>query len=293
MKLLELKKSQQERHQRVSKKTGKVYSAGKGSPKPEEEKLEGAAQYVQMYKDDLRKEAKTSVVTKYKGGFSDDVVFNKDFINYIGEGEFVFGYIGASTRTPERDAITEGELRSQGLDGNGIANWLTSGDGRHLMDDVDKTTTPIKFRKRVREYTDKAFEKVLVWNHPDHHGSSDDTQKLSNKVYDYYKEEVLRNEGIRNDFLKQMNKFLEKKTSQVELEESIERVQPWTAWGDKQIRIQLKNGGIIMNPMGHKLTDNDAWKVMRHMREKPEWFEPRNGPYGSFNRAVTQLGKEK
>jgi hypothetical protein len=71
-------------------------------------------------------------------------------------------------------------LREQGLGNEGAAYWLTSGHGRHLMDDVSDNMK--NFKKRVDDYTKNAFVNVTVWSHPDHIGSLDSTLKLNEKI---------------------------------------------------------------------------------------------------------------
>lgn len=120
---------------------------------------------------------KITAPAKYKGGFSDAVWGSHGFQQYA-TGPGVSGYIGSASRTPQFDQILEKLLTAQGLGPNGIASWLTSTDGRHLMDDVDRNTPPAKFKKRAQEYTKDAARKVAVWNHPDHLGSWDSSVKV-------------------------------------------------------------------------------------------------------------------
>jgi hypothetical protein len=116
-----------------------------------------------------------------KGGFSNGVVESNAWRRYVGDGTSVFGYIGASGRTSLLDEMLEHELRNQGLGDEGIATWLTSGDGRHLMDDMPDTIT--KQKNRIKEYTKNAFKDVTVWSHPDHEGTLSSTIKLTEKIF--------------------------------------------------------------------------------------------------------------
>lgn len=328
---LPLEKSKQSQHTRTSS-TGKVFIAGKGMVKQrpltnqemkkyqnlindkdyegakkllaqfqreEEDKLEGAARYVSMYKDDLRERKTTTNVTKWKKGLSDDVVFTEEFIDYTENREHPFGYIGSSNRTPERDKILEDLLRDQGLDGGGIAIWMTSGDGRHLMDDVDKNTTSAQFKKRAKEYTHGAFEDVLLWSHPDADGGHDTKVKIGQKVYDYYKEKVMKNEGLRNDFIGQVEKFLQNEENNSIKDESKELLNSQIAmveqlhWGDKEIRIALKNGGAIIYPEGYRIKDYDKHSIMRTIQyDKDKEYEGKPSGWGTAIRYL-HLKEEK
>jgi hypothetical protein len=116
----------------------------------------------------------------YKGGLSKDVYESFEFQGYIKRG-MVFGYIGSSNRSESRDRIVEEELRATGLKGEGIASWMTSTDGRHLMDDPPHKLEA--FREYVRKYVGNAFKKVVVWSHPDHTGKYSDTLELHKKIF--------------------------------------------------------------------------------------------------------------
>jgi hypothetical protein len=115
--------------------------------------------------------------SSYQGGFSDEVANSYRFKDYVegyaelsretGKRHKPGGYIGDPDRTPERDKMLEGYLRRQGLGSNGIADWLASTNGRHLMDDVEDDTSESKFRKLCRNCTEHAFLDVMKWNHPD------------------------------------------------------------------------------------------------------------------------------
>ena len=69
-------------------------------------------------------------------------------------------------------------MAKQGLGANGIASWLTSTDGRHLMDDVNRKTPAAKFKRRAMEYTKNAAHNVAVWSHPDHDGSMSGSNRV-------------------------------------------------------------------------------------------------------------------
>lgn len=118
---------------------------------------------------------------KYKGGLSDLVYNSPHFQDYIKSGHAA-GYIGEQTRTKGRDEIVEKALRNQGLNSDGIAFWLTSTSGRHMMDGVTKQTTNEEFEKIVDEYANRAFMQVTVWSHPDHRGSMGDTIRLEGLI---------------------------------------------------------------------------------------------------------------
>ena len=102
----------------------------------------------------------------YRGGFSQAVFQSKTFQDYI--KHLPCGYIGSKARTKLRDATVESLLRKAGLGVEGIVDWLTSRDGRYLMDDVTSKTSLADFEERARDYTATAMEDVTVWNHPDY-----------------------------------------------------------------------------------------------------------------------------
>ncbi len=116
----------------------------------------------------------------YQGGFSDGVFKSRSFQQYIKLG-IVFGYIGASGRTIRKDQFLEKTLGSRGLGNEGIATWLTSKDGRHLMD--WKPQTLKAFKKEARDFTKNAFVNVTVWSHPDHSGMYRSTRDLRDKLH--------------------------------------------------------------------------------------------------------------
>lgn len=119
---------------------------------------------------------------KWQGGFSKAVNDSYPFQEYVKHGNCCFGYIGSYNRTPGRDKALETILRNTGLGDAGIATWLTSTSGRHLMDDVVKTTTLAKFKKRAKDSCLHAFQQVTVWSHPDHEGSFASTEKLKGAI---------------------------------------------------------------------------------------------------------------
>ncbi len=128
------------------------------------------------------------LLKKYKGGFSKEVTESFNFKEYTLEKDghpkkAICGYIGCLERTKKRDKIVEEHLRKQGLGDEGIACWLTSTAGRHLMDNVYRKTSLEMFAKIVFESTKDAFINITVWNHPDHEGSWDSTQKLKQKLF--------------------------------------------------------------------------------------------------------------
>ena len=116
--------------------------------------------------------------TKLTGGFSKEVTETHEFKDYA-NSKYPSGYIGAHNRSTNKDKIVENALRATGLGDHGVAVWLTSGDGRHMMDDIGRTIA--EFKERVNEYTKNAFINVTVWSHPDHRGSllsSDELKRL-------------------------------------------------------------------------------------------------------------------
>ena len=126
---------------------------------------------------------------KFKGGFSDAVFKTDQFQKYAG-GYNVCGYLGSSQRTKERDIYLESFLSQEGLGPNGIAVWLSSGDGRHLMDSVEYTTTQKEFEEQVNNYCSGAFVSVTVWSHPDHTGFLGSSVKLRKLISEKFGSEA-------------------------------------------------------------------------------------------------------
>lgn len=120
------------------------------------------------------------------------IVSHEPFAMRIGRSVVVnnarFGWIAEFCRTLVKDKVLEEELRATGLGDAGIANWLTSSDGRHLSDvieDVPDNDEP-KLRGKIREYVKDAFINVTVWNHPDHNGSLSGSSKLKQTIYEAF-----------------------------------------------------------------------------------------------------------
>jgi cell division septum initiation protein DivIVA len=105
---------------------------------------------------------------KFNGGFSKEITQCRRFIDYAGNSHGPFGYIGASYRTKVKDRIVEKLLIATGLGPDGIVDWLTSTDGRHMMDSVYKDTKVKEFEEIARESTKDAFIRVTLWSHPDY-----------------------------------------------------------------------------------------------------------------------------
>ena len=99
----------------------------------------------------------------------------KDFVAHGGGG-----YVGSSNRTPEIDKALEKALRGTGLKDGGIALWLTSTSGRHMMDDTKNIGAKIK------EAAKSAFKDVAVWAHPDHEGSMASSKELHEKFNKHF-----------------------------------------------------------------------------------------------------------
>jgi len=116
----------------------------------------------------------------YQGGFSDGVAKSDAFRKYVEGNPNVCGWLGQSCRTKARDAILEAALRAQGLKDEGVALWLTSGSGRHLGDNVDRSTTIKAFQENALSYTANAFIDVTIWSHPDHTGMMASTSEIRN-----------------------------------------------------------------------------------------------------------------
>ena len=120
-----------------------------------------------------------------QGGFSDGVwnsIHLRKYLKFAG----VFGWIGNSARTNERDKILENELRKTGLENEGIANWSTSIISRHFADSVENCTDS-EFEKQVLIDAKYAFLHVTIWNHPDFEGTLDSRIQLTNKLIESIK----------------------------------------------------------------------------------------------------------
>ena len=120
-------------------------------------------------------------IFKFQGGFSDNVAWNEKFFNYVQDGH-PCGYIGSSGRSKARDRVVEIALRSTGLGDRGVAVWLTSTSGRHLMDDPPRGSKEA-FVKYVTEYVISAFEDVTIWEHPDHTGNLSSSIALRKRIF--------------------------------------------------------------------------------------------------------------
>jgi len=126
---------------------------------------------------------KTNKQIVKQGGLSKEVWMNRDLQEYIkNHSNCVCGYIGSFERTIIRDKILEKILRSVGLKFSSVVCWITSTDGRHLMDGVGKRTTSSSFEKLCKDWSANAFLKVTVWSHPDHDGSLRSTIEIIEKL---------------------------------------------------------------------------------------------------------------
>lgn len=121
---------------------------------------------------------------KFQGGLSEGVFLSHEFQRYVSQagGKFVAGYLGDSTRSAARDRFVELALRRTGLGDNGVACWLTSTAGRHMMDDVPRGAGSL-FKAHVLKWTKNAFREVTIWSHPDHRGSAADSARLAEKIF--------------------------------------------------------------------------------------------------------------
>jgi hypothetical protein len=126
-------------------------------------------------------------VLNYKGGLSDGVSNSYHFQKYT-KSECVGGYYGSGDRTDKRDQIIEKYLREeQGLGDEGISHWLSSGNSRHFMHNVDYKTTQKEFKELVKEYAGQAFLEVTLWSHPDHTGFLASTNRLREALKNHIK----------------------------------------------------------------------------------------------------------
>lgn len=138
-----------------------------------------------------------------QGGLSDGVAKSQHYREYTSR-EYtsrsdgvpcfpVWGYYGSSSRTNKRDQLIEKYLREeQGLSDEGISHWLSSGRGRHLMDNVDNKTTLKEFKELVQGCAGDAFLRVTIWSHPDHAGTLSSTIALQERLKKAIKNDLLR-----------------------------------------------------------------------------------------------------
>jgi hypothetical protein len=120
----------------------------------------------------------------YLGGFSEFMLTSEYFVQYCGGSMFrPFGYYGSSGRTKWKDAMLERRLISLGLDLQKIVEWLTSGDGRHMMDDGGSIRSAVKFERHMKNYTANALENTTIWQNKAHEGSMRSTFSLRAKLY--------------------------------------------------------------------------------------------------------------
>ena len=104
--------------------------------------------------------AESAAVLAAAGGLPDNIVNTAEFIDYAKSGG-ACGYIGSSGRTSKRDIIVAKVLAGTGMGSNGIACWLSSGDGRYMMDDPPKGHGEA-FIKYVKGYTSNAAKSVAI-----------------------------------------------------------------------------------------------------------------------------------
>jgi len=114
--------------------------------------------------------AATNASPDWLGGFSAEMAEARTAQRYRFSAKFSSGYIGSVDRTKERDRIVEAALRATGLGAEGVAEWLASSSGRHMMDHAYRGIPRAEFEKLVAKYTKHAFIEVTLWSHPDYKG---------------------------------------------------------------------------------------------------------------------------
>jgi hypothetical protein len=110
--------------------------------------------YKIKYDLNLRKGEKPYIAIRKRGGISKEVWETDTVTGYLSRGA-LYGYFGEQ-RTRWKDKIVEAELRKQGLTDEGIAMYLTSTYGRHLMDYGGDEKDPAKFQKYVKKFVKDA-----------------------------------------------------------------------------------------------------------------------------------------
>lgn len=124
----------------------------------------------------------TKRARKFLGGFS-EYVFTNAFIVYAGSKFGPFGYLGSSRRTAWKDQIIERALIAKGLDLEKLISWLTSTEGRHMMDELGSIRSKAAFEVSVQAAFCGVLERVTCWSHPEHCGSYGDSVRLHKKLY--------------------------------------------------------------------------------------------------------------
>ena len=130
-----------------------------------------------LYKRELSSE-------DYKGGFTDKVFGNKDLQEYLKVGG-AFGYIGHQVRKPILDKYIEKKFLSLKPRGDVnlvelLVNWLTSTDGRHFGDSLNRL--PFKSQKiKVNEHLKEMFNLGYIYSKEEHNGTYKSVVELKKK----------------------------------------------------------------------------------------------------------------
>jgi len=118
--------------------------------------------------------AKNAKLIVKQGGIS-DAVWNSKHLKQYRKG-MAFGYVGSFGRTIKLDKYVEKKLRSLGMGPNAIGIWMTSSNGRHMMDNPHS-------KSWIDSYLKDAHIHVCVWQDKLHDGTLAATERL----YPYYK----------------------------------------------------------------------------------------------------------
>lgn len=115
-----------------------------------------------------------------QGGISNEVWNQPQLKNYINGGN-VFGYVGHEYRTIRSDKMMMQELKHVRPDV--VAEWMTSGDGRHMADGFYRGIPDSEMRKRIHEYTKNIIEDVAIWRHPEFEGTLGSRMRIKEKYF--------------------------------------------------------------------------------------------------------------
>ena len=115
-----------------------------------------------------------------QGGISNKVWEEPLLQKYV-RGINVFGYVGAHNRTIKSDKILMRELKN--INSDIIADWMTSGTGRHFADGLYLGISENEIRIRVREYTKGIVQDVAIWRHPEFKGTLASKTEIKQKYF--------------------------------------------------------------------------------------------------------------
>lgn len=128
----------------------------------------------------------TKIFNPYQLAFSKGLMNNPLCKDYIENGDF--GYVGHSMRTPELDKYLEKYFRDNNWNLDYLATWITSYGARRMCDELYNIsdTDQAKIDKFSYEMTN-IYNLGLIYSHPSHKGSLNDTIRLREELKDQLK----------------------------------------------------------------------------------------------------------